>query len=1435
MKQLLRFTIGLLAVAMLQYTGSDARVVAQSQLKMEDYSHRLSEHMVTDIRQDERGFLWFSTWNGLHRFDGYTFKNYKTYPGEECVMTSNRLLMIRINQSGKIWCLDYDRNVYLFDPREERFEALRMEAPATSVRDIICCTDSTSYLIGGDRILCIDERRLDLTSGQGIEEIRFGEERLGGKKIVTVIEAEGGSPWIVTDRSLAAPSTCVSLPENVGSIVAATSCAGRIYLTTDQGAIASFLPAKQTLTWERLPLEVQQINFLQAFNGENIAIGTDRGVLLYSLYRRRFTHIDPTRSGCGSTNVTDLYTDSHRNLWLYTEREGVIRHDPETGEMQWLRTASEDVPSTSVSSTILFFEDQQGTLWVVPRGGGLGWFDRTTKQLNTYYTDPERPETKFTPITSLHFRDRQGNLWYSGVSGLFRLSFSARNLVHRNLDSDFETRAIMSDMKGRLWVATKRGLIRIYHPDGSLQGYLGNDGRIHPTPTRFTGNIYCFMEDRNGSIWMGTRLYGLVRLDPTGENSYRVSRYRHNPNDRYSLSDDSIYDLYEDSQQRIWVCTYGGGLNCIIDPTQGNLRFLHHGNELKNWPIEHCFNTRKVVEVQGAMLVGTTHGLVTFDGSFDNPTEIQFHLNRLQPNDSSCLLSNDIHSIFTDSRGESYVMSFTGGISRIVSEDLLSDEIRFRNYSVKEGLSSELSHSMIEDEEGYLWIIYENAIDRFDPERGTFESFGEKRHYYSEGYPTIHNGTLVVGTANGLAFLPTHNLHKSSYVPPIAFSSLEIQSTGERREIDHLDCVELRPDQRDIQIYFAALDFVDSPHLRYTYRMRGLEQEWHRIEGQAPASYTNLPHGDYYLEVRSTNSDGVWVENLRTLHIRVKPTFWETPLAIGLVVLAVIALLFGVIQVRLHIFQLRNRLHIEQHLADIKLRFFTDVSHELRTPLTLIASPVEEVLQHETLTDKARHHLQIVSQNTQRMLRLINQILDFRKIESGKMKVLAEQSELASFFERIGENFRPIAQRQRNDFNYHLPEAGVTGWMDRDKVEKICFNLLSNAFKYTPEGRAILFEVRHEAECLTLVVSDEGIGMDSKEQAKLFRRFENILHTTNFPSSGIGLSLVKELIDLMGGRIEVESTQGVGSCFTVTLPVGRSHYEALPHAELIVGDSTSSTPAPAGEVAEQPEEPNSELPKLLIVEDNEELSDLLRDILSAEYRIVSAANGVEGLEQAAKEHPDLILTDVMMPEMDGLEMVRHIKEDRNLCHLPIVVLSAKSSLDDRIEGLEQGIDDYITKPFVASYLKVRIRRLLERYRQLRERLLERFLEEQANTLPKVNIEPSEPHIVSSDEQLIRSLVELIERNIDRSEMTIEDFARALNMAHSTFYNKVKSLFGVTPVEFIRDMRLKRGYQLLQSGAYDISTVSYMVGFSDPRYFSKCFKKRYGISPSQIKE
>lgn len=1408
------------------------RMAAQSALRMQNYSHELSEHMVTDIRQDERGFLWFSTWNGLHRFDGYTFKNYKTYPGEECVMESNRILMFRINQSGNIWCLDYDRNIYLFNPHTERFYAFATTlknrfGKASTFSNIICTPDHLSYLISSRAIYRVDEQTFDPQTGEGLVCHTF--EELGIDRVVDIVCPTGAKSWMVCDRLLAAVDQTVAIPE--GITLCATIVNGeKIWFASEEGHLGSFTPSTGLLAWEQLPIDHASINFLQRLDDNQLAIGTDRGVLLYSIHSHHYSHYDPARSGIGSSNVTDCYRDSKNNLWLFTERNGVVRCDLTNGDMQFLQTPKEDIPGSSVSSTILCFEDHLGTLWVVPRGGGFSWWDASSQQLRTYQTDPARPETKFTPITSLHFLDRQGNLWYSGASGLFRLSFLSENVYYRQLDAGFETRGMKTDLKGRLWVATKSGLLRIYNPDGTLYGYLAPNGKIQSRPIPHPDNIYCFLEDHNGDVWMGTRLHGLCRLTPNGKDSYRLTRYRHREDDPFSLSGDSVFDLFQDSHRRIWVCTYGGGINLIQPAEDGTVRFLHSRNCFKDYPIDHCYNTRTIVEKQGVLLVGTTNGLITFDGNFTDPATIHFYQNGLRPNDSSCLPTNDVHDIFTDSRGESYVMSFTGGISRILSGDLLSENIRFRNYNIKDGLSSELAHTMVEDKAGMLWIVFENAIDRFNPNTGEIDSYGEPLRYYTEARPIFHGDELVVATIDGLAYIRTQSLYKSDYTPPIAFSSLRLQGSGHERIIDHLDKVTLTPEERDIQIQFAALDYANPTTIEYHYRMQGLETEWNRVVGHHTASYTDLRPGKYRFEVYSTNSDGVKVDNLRSIEVIVTPRFRETPWALLLIVLAVMALVLTALTVYLHIYRLRSRIDIEQHLTDIKLRFFTDVSHELRTPLTLIASPVDEVLEHESLSDKARNHLGIVQQNTQRMLRLINQILDFRKIENGKMKLLVEQVELLPLLQHIAENFHLMAERNRNEYTFQLPERGLLGWIDRDKVEKICVNLLSNAFKYTPEGRGIHFSVSADTQQLTIIVSDEGIGMDQKAKERLFRRFENILGTTNFPSSGIGLSLIKELIDLMEGTIEVESTPGVGSCFTVQLPICRDHYARLAHAELVISEPTAGSATEADTLPIPPDD--NEKCTLLVVEDNQELRTVLNDILASEYRVVTAANGAEGLELARAESPDLILTDVMMPVMDGLEMVSRIKSDQALCHLPIVILSAKSSLDDRISGLEQGIDDYITKPFVGSYLKARIRNLLNHYRTMRERFLSQL------TAPNSRLEeisPVQPHLLSQDEEFMKHLMAVIEKHMDNTEITIEEFARELNMAHSTFYNKIKALLGITPVEFIREMRLKRAHQLLATGAYDVSSVSYMVGFSDPRYFSKCFKKRFGISPSRVKE
>ncbi len=1411
------------------------RMAAQSALRVQNYSHELSEHMVTDIDQDARGFLWFSTWNGLHRFDGHTFKNYKTYPGEECVMASNRILEIIIGQSGIIYCHDQERNIYLFDPTRERFFHLPLEtvgdkASKPAFHLLSTFENGTTILVSRDRVMQIDETTLDIEQGVGFRTRWFsqGDEPLGISKMVTVLESEEGEICLVGDKKLFIGEREVEMPEET-EIISATRFGNRLCLLTNQRQLLFVSTKSGAIEWVMMPEQIETADFVLTLDTERIAIATHHGAWLYTPWNHHFLHIDLSVSGTPDSHVSNFHLDSRKQLWIHTYGNGVVRYDLNRGTMQYLQTPKGDIPSTSADSVPFCFEDLNGTFWVLPRGGTLGYFDYETHRLETYHTDPSLPETRFTPTILFHFVDRQGNLWYTGTSGLYRATLRPDDVRYRTLDAEHETRALMTDSHNRLWVATKGGYVRIFNSDLSLLGYLGHDGAIHKTQTPFLGNVYRIIETKNGELWMGTRMRGLFHLRPDGEHRYHITSYRHDPTDPFSLSGDSIFDLLIDSRNRLWIGTYDGGINLLQYDASHRARFLHAGNYFSHYPMDVGANIRALKEQDDVLMIGSFSSLITFPLDFTDGDSVRFYINRMRPEDSSSLPANDIHSIFTDSQGDTYVMSFTGGISRILSPTLLTDTLRFRTFSSKDGLRSELTHTMREDRHGKLWIITENSINRFDPETESFESYGERQRIYTEAQPTFLGNDLVVGTNGGIALIRTDAPQKSSYVPPIAFSALNISGTGEERMVDHLNQIELNPEERDIQIQFAALDYANPTTIEYHYRMQGLETEWNRVVGHHTASYTDLRPGKYRFEVYSTNSDGVKVDNLRSIEVIVTPRFRETPWALLLIVLAVMALVLTALTVYLHIYRLRSRIDIEQHLTDIKLRFFTDVSHELRTPLTLIASPVDEVLEHESLSDKARNHLGIVQQNTQRMLRLINQILDFRKIENGKMKLLVEQVELLPLLQRIAENFHLMAERNRNEYTFQLPERGLLGWIDRDKVEKICLNLLSNAFKYTPEGRGILFEASIEEDMLTIVVSDEGVGIDPKMNDRLFRRFENIVGATNFPSSGIGLSLVKELIDLMEGSIEVESTPNVGSCFTVHLPILRNHYSRLSHTEFLLDDQKEAqSHLPVSSIA-IPEENNKQT--ILVVEDNNELRLLLSDMLSPEYNVATAQNGVEGLEQCRALLPDLVLTDVMMPKMDGLEMIAHLKNDRELCHLPIIILTARESIEERIHGLEQGIDDYITKPFVGSLLKARVRNLMEHYRQQRERYLSQLTAPQQDT---ERMAASEQHLLSHDENFMQQLMALIEEQMDNTEMSIEDFARALNMAHSTFYNKVKSLLGITPVEFIREMRLKRGAQLLAEGSYDISTVSYMVGFSDPRYFSKCFKKRFGVSPSQYK-
>lgn len=769
---------------------------------------------------------------------------------------------------------------------------------------------------------------------------------------------------------------------------------------------------------------------------------------------------------------------------------------------------------------------------------------------------------------------------------------------------------------------------------------------------------------------------------------------------------------------------------------------------------------------------------------------------------------------------------------------------------------------MIEDKEGSLWVISENALTRFNPEKETFEYYDKKyiqqELYFTEAAPVLENNQLLLGTDIGILKISPEHLQKSNYAPPIVFTGFKIQGTSQDLDINDLEELRLKPSERNVTFQFAALDYVAPESISYAYRLKGLEEKWNEVDNSRSASYINLPPGEYELQIRSTNSDGVWMEKARILPITVLPTFWETYWAWILYVVLFVLSTATIVYIILYIYRLRHQINIEQQLANIKLRFFTDISHELRTQLTLIASPVSEILEHETLTTNARKHLTLVHKNTERMLHLVNQILDFRKIENKKMKVLLEKTDVLSLLQKVMDNFRLIAEEKNINYQLETNQEAIETWIDQDKFEKIIFNLLSNAFKYTPANKSITVIANVESSRLIVSIKDEGIGIDLQKQQTLFQRFETLVKFNILqPSSGIGLSLVKELIELHCGNIEVKSQPGVGSEFTVILPMNQKVYEGRENTEFILNDGNSvpaekkneirpmveiasMTDITPSETAKEPNQiSNEEDPvSILIVEDNVELRNFLSDILSESYRVLTATNGQEGLDQAREYIPDLIISDIMMPAMDGLDMVKNIKENREICHIPIILLSAKSSLDDRISGLEQGIDDYITKPFSATYLKIRIKSLLHQRKELQEIYWKAWSEKLNNTQETTleeKLTPSQPQIISYDEQFMQQVMQVMEEQMENSELTVDEFAQLLNLGRSVFYQKLKSIIGLSPVDFIREIRIKRAVQLIDSGEYNFSQVAYMTGFNDPKYFGKCFKRQMGMTPSEYKE
>lgn len=1389
------------------------------------------------ILQSHNGFIWVSTWNGVSRFDG---RDFETFQFDS--LLNQHMQRLENTADGNLWMIAYDRHsLYLYDIRENKLINVLKQYEQhfntpLQIENLYPLSKGITWVtLNNGGCFRISDKECTVSSGiqyiTAIDDVELG-------KVSRVFEDKQGEEWVFSDKgvSIFGKRTISSYPFSMFETMD-----NLVFLASQNGRLAYY--DVNTMQFNIVPFQekIQHINGIKVLKDNQLAVLSDKGLYLCHFPELAMEKYDFSLPGHDDAAVRKVYQDSKGFLWIFTGLPGIIRLDPETGVKQYLNTPSGYMAS-SPENELFIYEDPNGVVWTIPYKGIFSYYDEKSRELKVYFT-PGRNHIPYSPIIKTTYVDKQNNLWIKSQRSFIKMFFPPSPYTYRELDNYFDTKSFLFDSDEHLWIATKKGIIRIMDSQKNLLGYLSPDGELAQTETVFAeGGIYVMLKDQAQTIWLGSKENGLFRLVPRNRPyHYEVYHYMNNPSDPYSISDNKISCIDEDHNGRIWIGTYGGGLNLVEEKEDGAIRFIHAENNLSGFPINRTNSIRCMVEGPGhTMLVGTIEGLITFSSDFSDYENIRFYLNLPRPQATDGLCSADVMSVLRTTDETIYCYCYGGGLCKLVSSNLLSDELRFRSFGKE---TSPLARALIEDKNHNIWIGSETDITLFDVHDQTFESFGEtffnRSFNYSECLPvTDRQGDILMGTEGGMLVFSPDSIVKQTYEAPIVVTGIKYSEDNLSHVLSDADYLEIPTRRRNFTISFAALDYTNSLDIEYAYKLD--DNQWYYIGKKNSVSFVSLPAGKYQFQIKATNGDGIWMNTVKTVTLQVLPTFWETgwAKAFYLVVVLVISLAIG--YVFFYIYYLKHKVNMEQRLAEIKVRSFIDISHELRTPLTLISGPVSEVLSQEPLTSRTRHHLQLVQKNINRMLLLINQVLDFRKIQNKKMGLTIEYRDIIIMLHNIMDNFRLLATEKNINFSLQTTLPSVFLWIDSDKFEKIIFNLLSNAFKYTPDNKSITLIVMESGQFVSIAVKDEGIGISKDKVPSIFERFTTVSKENDMqPSSGIGLSLVNELVKMLHGEIQVESEVKKGSVFKLVLHKGKEIYAQDKNVEYILNDTSEEQETVLAEpeqndktsLPDMPPATKETLVKVMVVEDNAELRQFICEILSGTYRVVGVAD-VMALEKIEEEIPDFIITDIMMPRMDGIELIRHIKENVNTCDIPLIILSAKSSVEDRIQCLQLGIDDYIPKPFSSDYLKSRIENLIRQRKVLQSAFLSKY-GAQPKKEPLEAVAYPVSQIVPLDELFMQKLVGFMEENYSNPGLRVNDLAEFMNMSRSVFNRKVNGIMGISPIEYIKNHRLNKAKSFIQSGM-SFSEVAFAVGFSDPGYFGKAFKKAFNQTLTEYK-
>jgi signal transduction histidine kinase/DNA-binding response OmpR family regulator len=858
------------------------------------------------------------------------------------------------------------------------------------------------------------------------------------------------------------------------------------------------------------------------------------------------------------------------------------------------------------------------------------------------------------------------------------------------------------------------------------------------------------------------------------------------------------------------------------------------GNEIRN-----IFQDKK-----GRFWIATTFGLNLMKLYKQYPDSVNFIVFTYEPLSDSSISYNDIVHIFESTDGAIWFATFGGGVNRLIR---LSDSTAvFQHLTHTDGLVNDAVFGILQDATGNLWFSTERGISKFDPVNAMFENYdqdnGLQSDRFSENTCTeLHNGRLLYGSTSGILVIDPKNIVKESYVPPVVLTNFQLFNkdidihAGDAPfhfGVEYLDRIVLKHYQSSFSVEYAALSYFDPHKNTYQFMLEGFEEHWNDVGNLTRATYTNLSPGKYKFRVKASGWDGAWNPTPRDLEIIILPPWYKTFWAF-----VIYCILFGIIievirRTLTRFNRMRRDLLVERRVNDIKLQFFTNVSHEIRTPLTLVLGPLADIKMHAKLPASLRRSVEIMDLNGRRMLRLVNQLLDFRKIQKDKMRLKIRGIDIVQFVSEVIDNFSPLARQKGNILTFDTEINHLHIWADPDKLDSVLFNILSNAFKFTPQNKKIAIHIcAPQNDYVEIQCTDEGKGIPKGKIPVLFQRFTPLAGSdVNYQGTGIGLALSYEIMKLHGGEIDVVSEEGKGSKFSIRIRIGKDHF----NEEDFYEENVSGIEPHHRKIEELDEYPDSDNTSggkgpregksvILLVEDNNEIVGYVQHILEPACELLIAQNGIKAFELLRNHHPDLIITDVMMPEMDGIELTLKIKDNFELSHIPVIMLTAKSQIEDQIHGIESGAEAYILKPFNAKYLQAIVRNILRQ----RDIVMKHFID-------KGELIHEGIKITSKDEKFMQDIVEIIKKNYSNPEFNVERLVDHSTVGRTVFYNKIKGLTGSAPVEFLRSMRLKIACDMLIDSGYNVSEVGYMCGFNDIKYFSKCFKAQFGLTPSDYK-